>query len=72
MKIQAINNTAPNTNVNKRHLNFGWFGGPMEQNITSKTSRIKNFKYTMFAIGALLKEAFCKIFTKSFWFKNTH
>ena len=33
MKIQAINNTAPNTNVNKRNLNFGWFGGPMEQNV---------------------------------------
>ena len=74
MKIQAINNNIQktNANINKRNVNFGWFGGPMEQNITSKTSRIKNFKYTMFAIGALLKEAFCKIFTKSFWFKNTH
>ena len=44
----------------------------MEQNITSKTSQIKDFKYTMQGIGAILKEAFDKILTKSFWFKNTH
>lgn len=74
MKIQAINNNIQktNANINKRNVNFGWFGGPMEQNIASKTSRIKDFKYTMFAIGAVLKETFDKIFTKSFWFKNTH
>lgn len=74
MKIQAINNNIPktNANINKRNVNFGWVGGPMGQNITSKNSRIKDFKSTMLAIGALLKEAFDKIFTKSFWFKNTH
>ena len=74
MKIQAINNNIQktNANINKRNVNFGWFGGPMEQNITSKTSQIKDFKYTMQGIGAILKEAFDKIFTKSFWFKNTH
>lgn len=74
MKIQAINNNIPktNANINKRNVNFGWFGGPMEQNIASKSSKIKDFKNTLFAIKLTLKETIDIIFSGLFRSKNTH
>ena len=74
MKIQAINNNIPktNANINKKNVNFGWFGGPMEQNIASKSSKIKDFKNTLFAIILTLKETIDTIFSGLFRSKNTH
>lgn len=74
MKIQAINNNIPktNANINKRNVNFGWFGGPMEQNIASKSPKIKDFKNTLFAIKLTLKDTIDTIFSGLFRSKNTH
>ena len=74
MKIQAINNNIQktNANINKRNVNFGWFGGAMEQNVALKSSKIKDFKNTLFAIKPALKDTIDTIFSGLFRSKNTH
>ncbi len=74
MKIQAINSVMPKTNTkaSSKNVTFGWFGGPMEQNIASKSSKIKDFKNTLFAIKLTLKDTIDTIFSGLFRSKNTH
>ena len=75
MKVQPISNSYRNVNTNntnRRDVNFGWFGGPMEQNIASKSSKIKDFKNTLFAIKLTLKDTIDTIFSGLFRSKNTH
>lgn len=61
MKVQPISNSYRNVNTNRRDVNFGWFGGPMEPISTTQKHSIK--KSILFA-NSLIKDV---ILNKNFW-----
>ncbi len=61
MKVQPISNSYRNVNTNRRDVNFGWFGGPMEPISTTQKHSIK--KSVLFA-NSLIKDV---ILNKNFW-----
>ncbi len=68
MKVQPISNSYRNVNTNntnRRDVNFGWFGGPMEPISTTQKYSIK--KSVLFAnsfIKDVIKDV---ILNKNFW-----
>lgn len=68
MKVQPISNSYRNVNANntnRRDVNFGWFGGPMEPISTTQKHSIK--KSVLFAnsfIKDVIKDV---ILNKNFW-----
>lgn len=65
MKVQPISNSYRNVNTNRRDVNFGWFGGPMEPISTTQKHSIK--KSVLFAnsfIKDVIKDV---ILNKNFW-----
>lgn len=68
MKVQPISNSYRNintNNTNRRDVNFGWFGGPMEPISTTQKHSIK--KSVLFAnsfIKDVIKDV---ILNKNFW-----
>ena len=72
MKVQPISNSYRNVNANntnRRDVNFGWFGGPMEPISTTQKHSIK--KSVLFAnslikdfANSLIKDV---ILNKNFW-----
>lgn len=68
MKVQPISNSYRNVNTNntnRRDVNFGWFGGPMEPISTIQKHSIK--KSVLFAnsfIKDVIKDV---ILNKNFW-----
>ena len=66
MKVQPISNSYRNINTNRKDINFGWFGGPMEPiSTTPKYSIKKSVLYAKIYAKSFIEDV--KFLNKNFW-----